>query len=256
VSDVETTTKQERAGSFARVADEYERGRPSYPAEAIAWLLGEEPLDVLDIGAGTGKLTGQLLAAGHRVTAVEPLDEMRAILEQRHPAASALAGTAEALPLADASVDAVAVAAAFHWFDHSAALAEIKRVLRPPGVLGLLGNGFDTSIPWIAHVREILGPPALGRSGHWPSGGELARDYKEVQERQFSHTQTIDRARLRDLACSRSAVALLAPPEREALLARLDRLWVQEPELIGHEQAVLAWRSDVRRCKGLRGAER
>ncbi|HYB22387.1 MAG TPA: class I SAM-dependent methyltransferase, partial [Solirubrobacteraceae bacterium] len=152
-----------RASSFATVADEYERGRPGYPRAAIEWLLGAEPLEVLDLGAGTGKLTGALLDAGHRVIAVEPLAQMRAILAARLPDACVLTGAAEALPLADASVDAVAVGAAFHWFERTAALAEIRRVLRAPGVLGLLGNAFDTSLPWVARVREILGPPALER---------------------------------------------------------------------------------------------
>src|SRR5271168_1033882 len=108
-SGVPAAAKAERASSFARVAREYERGRPGYPREAIAWLLGAEPLDVLDLGAGTGKLTRALLAAGHRVTAVEPLPEMRAILAERLPDALTLAGSAEALPLEDGCVDAVAV---------------------------------------------------------------------------------------------------------------------------------------------------
>ena len=95
------------------MANEYDRGRPGYPPEAIEWLLGVESLDVLDLGAGTGKLTGALLDAGHRVIAVEPLAEMRAILTSSLPAARALAGTAERLPLADDSVDAVTVGAAF-----------------------------------------------------------------------------------------------------------------------------------------------
>src|SRR5271165_4764136 len=102
-------SRAQRASSFARVADEYERGRPGYPREAIEWLLGADALEVLDLGAGTGKLTGALLDAGHRVIAVEPLAEMRAILTSTLPAARALAGTAERLPLQDASVDAVTV---------------------------------------------------------------------------------------------------------------------------------------------------
>src|ERR1700690_250709 len=142
-SDASRATRSQRARSFGRVAAEYERGRPGYPPEAIEWLLGDPPLEVLDLGAGTGKLTQALLAAGHRVSAVEPLDEMRAILSSQLPAARALAGSAEQLPLADASMDAVAVGSAFHWFDEGAALAEISRVLRPAGVLGHLGDSFD-----------------------------------------------------------------------------------------------------------------
>lgn len=244
--------RRRRAGAFARVAGEYDRGRPGYPPQAIAWLLGHEPLDVLDLGAGTGKLTRALLDAGHRVIAVEPLPEMRAILAEQLPAARTLAGQAEALPLEDHSVDAVTVGSAFHWFDHTAALAEITRVLRGPGVLGLLGNAFDTSPPWVARVREILGPPALQRPGHWPSGEELTRDFQDIEEREFPHAQPVDRARLRDLALSRSGVAMMDEPHRGLLLASLDRLWDEQPELRGRTEALLPWRTRVRRCVGVR----
>jgi SAM-dependent methyltransferase len=234
------------------VANEYDRGRPGYPREAIEWLLGVKPLDVLDLGAGTGKLTGALLDAGHRVVAVEPLAEMRAILTSSLPAARALAGSAERLPLADDSVDAVTVGAAFHWFDQRAALAEIARVLRPPGVLGLLGNGFDTSLPWVAHVREILGPPAIEKPGHWPSGEDLGEIFAEVEDRELPHRQRVDRASLRDLASSRSSLAILSDVEREGVLATLDLLWEQEPELVGHDEALLPWLARVRRCRRMR----
>ena len=182
------------------MAGEYERGRPGYPREAIDWLLGSDPLDVLDVGAGTGKLTYALSHAGHRVIAVEPLGEMRELLSARLPAVRALAGSAERLPLEDASVDAVTVGAAFHWFDQGAALAEVARVLRPGGVLGLLGNAFDPSQPWVARVREILGPPAIERRGHWPSVVDLEERFAAVADREFPHEQCIDREVLRDLA--------------------------------------------------------
>jgi len=243
--------RAERASSFAGVADEYERGRPGYPHEAIEWLLGVASLVVLDLGAGTGKLTSALLDAGHRVIAVEPLQEMREILTSKLPAARALAGTAENLPLANASVDAVTVGAAFHWFDHSAAQAEIARVLRPPGVLGLLGNAFEPSLPWVAHVREILGPPAIEQRGHWPSVEELGQRFAEVQDHEFSHQQRVDRASLRDLASSRSSLAIMPKAQRESVLASLDRIWEQEPELNGRSEVLLPWHTRVRRCRRL-----
>jgi SAM-dependent methyltransferase len=247
--DRKAPTKAERARSFAAVASEYERGRPEYPRAAIEWLLGGVPLDVLDLGAGTGKLTAGLLEAGHRVIAVEPLTEMREILAARLPEAHVLAGTAEQLPLADASVDAVVVGAAFHWFDQQPALAEIARVLRPPGVLGLLGNGFDTATAWVARVREILGPPAIERPGHWPSEAVLHERFADVDEREFPHAQRIDRAGLRDLASSRSTLATMRDAERASILARLDRLWEQEPELAERQKAELPWLTRVRRCR-------
>jgi ubiquinone/menaquinone biosynthesis C-methylase UbiE len=245
-------SRAQRASSFARVAREYERGRPGYPPEAIEWLLGPRPLEVLDLAAGTGKLTGALLDAGHRVIAVEPLAEMRAILTETLPAARSLAGSAEQVPLPDKSVDAVTVGSAFHWFDESAALAEIARVLRPPGVLGLLGNAFDTSPTWVARVREILGPPAIQRPGHWPSVEDLGERFTEIEDHEFPQEQRIDRAGLRDLASSRSSLALMAEDEREGVLAGLDRLWEQEPELIGRTDVLLPWLTRVRRCRGLR----
>src|ERR1700742_1898275 len=109
--------KASRAASFGAVADRYQRGRAGYTAATIEWLLGPEPLEVLDLGAGTGKLTAALLAAGHSVTALEPLPEMRGPLPAPPPAATAIDGRAEDLPLADDSVDAVVAGSAFHWFD-------------------------------------------------------------------------------------------------------------------------------------------
>lgn len=241
----------DRARAFGRVAGEYERGRPGYPHEAIEWLLGAEPLKVLDIGAGTGKLTAAVLEAGHRAIAVEPLEEMRAILTARLPAARALAGTAERLPLPEDSVQAVVVGAAFHWFDHDAAQRETVRVLRAPGVLGLLGNGFDVSVPWAARLREILGPPAIERRGHWPSVADLGEHFQDVQDREFAHEQHVDRASLRDLAVSRSNVAIMPSAEREELLASVDRLWQEEAELVGRSHALLPWITRARRCTGL-----
>lgn len=250
--ETDVATRQARAGSFARVAEEYERGRPGYPRAAVDWLLGTEPLVALDVGAGTGKLTGALLAAGHRVIAVEPLPQMRSVLAERHPGARVLGGVAERLPVPDGHVDAVLAGAAFHWFDHGAALEEVARVLRPPGVLGLLGNGFDATVPWIARLREILGPPALERRGHWPEPGSLSERFAEVADREFSHTQRVDRQTLRDLASSRSSLAVLPPAERETVLAEVDRLWASQPDLVGRGEAELAWCTRVRRCSGLR----
>jgi SAM-dependent methyltransferase len=240
-----------RARAFGLVAEEYDRGRPSYASAAIEWLLGSEPLDVVDLGAGTGKLTEALTGAGHRVTAVEPLREMRAILDERVPEALAVEGTAEDTGLPDSCADAVVAGSAFHWFDQSRAFPEIARILRPPGVLGLLGNRFDTSVEWVARLREILGGAHLGRPGHWPSNEELLQYFAAIDEREFPHEQTVDRGLLRDLALSRSSVATLEAGEQRALLERVDALW-EEPELQGRDCARLGYRSRVRRCSGLR----
>ena len=121
------------AASFGQAADVYERGRPSYPAEAVEWLLPLGARHVVDLGAGTGKLTRVLLPRASQVTAVEPSEGMRAALEQAVPEARSLAGSAESMPLDDASVDAVFVAQAWHWVDPRAAVPEVARVLRPGG---------------------------------------------------------------------------------------------------------------------------
>jgi SAM-dependent methyltransferase len=151
----------EPAKSFDLAADEYERTRPSYPPELLELVPVAAEAEVLDLGAGTGKLTRVLVRRYAFVTAVEPLDGMRSILERVVPEARALRGSAEEIPLADASVDAVFVAQAFHWFDHDRALPEIARVLRPGGVLALVWNGPDESrrspLPaaFIAYLDEL-----------------------------------------------------------------------------------------------------
>lgn len=243
--------RERRARSFAGVANEYERGRPSYPRAAIDWVLGEEPLRVLDLGAGTGKLSVAVLAAGHDVVAVEPLAEMREVLRGALPRVEVLDGSAEQLPLAAGSVDAVVVGAAFHWFEQGPALAEIGRVLRAPGILGLLGNSFDTSLAWAADLREILGPPAIERPGHWPPPETLRERFIEVEDHRFPHAQLVDSSRLRDLALSRSSLAVKDPAARELTLGRVDELWRRHPELQGHRRTRLRWVVRVRRCRKL-----
>ena len=204
------------ARSFDTVAGEYDRGRPVWPRAAIDWLLGPEPLDVLDVGAGTGKLTAVIAAAGHRVTAVEPMPRMREQLAARLPDVPRIAACAEQLPFAQDTFDAVLAGAAFHWFDAERALAEFARVLRPGGVVGMLGNVFDVGVPWVARLREILGPPAAERSDYWPELATLDGDFARVEERGFPHDQTIDLRTLRDLASSRSGFAVMDQAQRNA----------------------------------------
>ena len=146
-----------RAAVFGSFAEDYHRWRPGYPDAALDWLLPPGAVDVLDLGAGTGKLTASLLARGLRVTAVEPDPAMLAVLVRHHPAAVAHQAGADALPLPDASVDAVLVGQAWHWFPHAAAAAEVRRVLRPGGWLGLVWNAPDDQEPW-EHELSGLDP--------------------------------------------------------------------------------------------------
>lgn len=246
--------KDTRARSFGAVADRYQRGRAGYPPAAIGWLLGPEPLHVLDLGAGTGKLTAALLDAGHTVTALEPLPEMRAILTETLHAATAIDGRAEELPLADDSVDAVVAGSAFHWFDREPALDEIARVTRGRGVFGLLGNRFDTSVDWQRGLRKREGGGGswIYKRGHWPTQAELRERYAEVEDAPaFIQRVEVDRDGVKDYLASTSRVATMDDDERTAHLARVDEVWDAFPELRDQETTDLTWRTAVRRSRGL-----
>ena len=209
--------------AFADVAEAYERGRPGYPADAVRWLVGDESRDVVDLGAGTGKLTRSLVALGHRVTAIEPLDEMRVQLEAAVPAVRALTGSAESIPLPDASVDVVICAQAFHWFDHTLAMPEIARVLRLGGRLALVWNSRDDRDPSMARLSEIIGNETVAEDDvHAPI--DESGLFGAVEAAEFAFEQLLDRERLLDLVLSRSYCAKLSPAEREPVLEAVARL--------------------------------
>jgi SAM-dependent methyltransferase len=217
-----------RAGfgaSFAAAAAEYERGRPGWPPELLDALPLGPDATVLDLAAGTGKLTRVLAERHRRVVAVEPLDELRAELERAAPAAEALAGRAEEIPLADGSVDAVLVAQAFHWFEQDAAVAEIARVLRPGGVLALLWNerrpGSASPLPaaYAARFAELRAEAVLPELD-WDA---LARGgFGERREAHADHEQVSARADVLAFAASLSWIASRA--DRDAALAGLAEL--------------------------------
>lgn len=216
--------RAQRAASFSAVAEAYERARPEYPQEAARWLSGEPPRDVVDLAAGTGKLTRVLVRLGHRVIAVEPLEAMRAALKRVTPGATAHAGTAESMPLPSSSADAVVVAQAFHWFDHPAALREIARVLRPGGTLGLIWNIRDDSAGWAAGLSALIGSGAvddLDEEALIAASGL----YGAVEHAEWRWEQPLDRAQLRDLVLSRSHCATLPEREREPVLDAVGRLY-------------------------------
>ncbi len=210
--------------AFADVAGAYERGRPGYPEEAVRWLVGDAPADVVDLGAGTGKLTRALVALGHRVTAVEPLSEMRAELEGAVAGARVLAGHAEAIPLADGCADVVASAQAFHWFDHDNALPEIARVLRAGGRIALVWNSRDDRDPWVARLSAIIGNESIQESDVVPIL-DASGLFGPVDTGMFAFEQVLDRDGLLDLVLSRSYLAKLAAPEREPVLDAVGALY-------------------------------
>ena len=214
-----------RAASFARVADAYERARPGYPSDAVRWLTGDRPLDVVDLGAGTGKLTRSLVGLGHRVTAVEPLPEMAAHLRAAVPGVTTVEGGAEAIPLEAASADVVTVAQAFHWFDHGPALREIARVLRPGGRIALVWNVRDESEEWVSELSDAM----VGRTGIEAGAVEpidASGSFGPVEHAVFGpHVQEVDRETLRELVLSRSYCAVLSDEERAPVFQNVDDLF-------------------------------
>jgi SAM-dependent methyltransferase len=230
---------RERAGSFGAAADVYERSRPAYPVDAVRYVLPPGADRVLDLGAGTGKLTEVLLDLGLDVVAVEPSEPMRQRIAGR---AEVLDGTAEQIPLPDASVDAVLVGQAFHWFDPNSALAEISRVLKPGGTVGLLWNVMDDSVPWVREMSELFGAEDLvsHMDGRPPFAGN--GELSEPEHDEFDYAQTLDRDLLVDLVASRSVLVTLPEEERLDVLAKIREL-APEDEPFELPYVTDAWRS-------------
>jgi SAM-dependent methyltransferase len=223
-----------RARSFGRVADVYREARPGYPPAAVEWTLEHAPgRDVLDLAAGTGKLTEVIAATGARVIAVEPLDGMRRELAVTVPDAIRLAGTAEQLPLEDGSVDAVLVGQAFHWFDQPRSLDEMARVLRPDGAVGLIWNLRDEREQWQQRLSQILGSADVVSSGTVQEAELLAGHprFTGVEQRTWSNPVVFDRARLLAWARSTSVVATMPSEQAESTLAALAELADGHPQL-------------------------
>ncbi len=213
------------AAQFASVADAYERGRPEYPRAAVGALAAELGLDpgarVLDLAAGTGKLSRALVAAGFDVVAVEPLEPMRELLSQRIGPDRVRDGIAEEIPLGDGEVAAVTVADAFHWFDHSRALEEIARVLRPRGGLAVVSTLPDWSDAGWAH--ELGSFVASTRPEHpnfdgppWQQAVTEAGGWSKPREIRVTTTGPADPQKIVDHMMSMSWIAAMADDERQA----------------------------------------
>ncbi len=211
---------QRLARSFGSVAEAYDRGRPSFPPEAVQWLVGQDAATVLEVGAGTGKLTEQLVALGHDVHATEPAQEMLDILRRNLPDTRSTQASAEELPVPDRSVDVVVAAQSFHWFDLDRALPEIARVLRPGGHLSLVWNWRNEKIPWVRKLSALMDNQELPE-----------RDIAEplvhsglfgfVEDATFPCWQDINRESIQDMVLSRANIALLDDDAREAKLAEV-----------------------------------
>lgn len=234
-------------------ADAYERGRPAYPPDALAAIADRLDLrpgrHVLEVGAGTGKLTRGLIETGALVTAVEPVGAMRERLALAAPSATILDGAAELLPLPNASVDAVVVGQAFHWFDTIRALSEFHRVLRPGGRLALAWNLRDLELPWLRAVVELASaagdrPPQYG-AGAWRAAFARCALFAPLATTGIPWALETDHAGVVDWVASLSQVAALDPDERAAVLERVASLLLTHPDTAARERLQVPFRTEL-----------
>ena len=222
-----TGARHDRSLSFGSAAAAYERGRPSYPPEAIDWLLPAGSHQVLDLGAGTGKLTTRLVERGLDVVAVDPIPEMLEVLRASLPETRALLGTAEEIPLEDNSVDAVLVAQAWHWVDPRRAIPEVARVLRPGGRLGLVWNTRDERLGWVRELGRIIGSDGDPRR----TQVILPEPFTDTARHQVEWTNYLTPQALIDLVASRT-YCITSPAEvRTRTLDQVRELLATHPAL-------------------------
>jgi SAM-dependent methyltransferase len=237
------------AEGFARGAQTYARGRPDFPPAVREWLrndLGARAGEtVLELGAGTGKFTKYLLATGAEVAALDPVAEMLAELKRALPGTHTLLGSAMSIPLGDNTIDIVVCAQAFHWFANSAALSEMRRVLKPGGRLGLIWNVRDSSVDWVSTLTTLIAPyegdaPRYDH-GEWrklfPAEG-----FTPLVERCMPHGHTGPPERvIVDRIASISFIAALEDAERQRLLTHVRELIATTPSLAGRSEVTFPY---------------
>jgi SAM-dependent methyltransferase len=231
--------------SFGPAAALYDRVRPRYPIEALRWMLGDQPLRVVDLGAGTGILTRQLLELGHDVIPVEPDAGMRARLDESVGREFAFKGSAEAIPTADGVVDAVVAGQAYHWFNRDLAHDEIARVLRPGGVFAPLWNERDERVGWLKRLSDIadgIRDDTKPEERHLdPADSGFGPKFTVVEQAAFPFTRTCDEELLVELMKSRSYY-LSSPPDRQRRMEEQIRQLVHEhPDLAGRSEFPLPY---------------
>ena len=219
--------KDKLARSFGAVADSYEAARPGYPDDAAAWLIGGvsgfsgEPRSVLELGAGTGRLTQRLTS--QRLVTTDPSHEMLTRLRDRMPHARALVARAEQIPMPSRTFDVIVAAQAFHWFDHPTALPEIARVLRPDGHLALVWNIPDESTPCVRKLQRIVPRPVSHDEDVVPL--QETKYFGFIEEKRFRTWETVTRDSLQELVRSRSPYAVAGEEQRAQMLADVRALY-------------------------------
>jgi SAM-dependent methyltransferase len=248
-----------RGSSFGAVATAYEELRPNYPEDAVRWCLAPAGADVpdlrvLDLGAGTGKLTAQLVSLGASVTAVEPDQSMLAELRRQLPEVPAFLGSSESIPLPDASVNAVVCGQSMHWFDLDLALPEIARVLVPGGVLAGLWNSDDDRVEWVAGLQaaaEDATSPALSkrRTATAAVKFEEVPFFTTTARAEFSNSQRRTADSLADTIATHSQFLVMPAPERERVLAKVRTYLASRPETAAGEFTLPLVTSVIRTTK-------
>jgi SAM-dependent methyltransferase len=246
---------QQGFGSEAAV---YERSRPSYPPDAVAWLVDNAGITagatVVDLAAGTGKLTRLLAPTGANLLAVEPVEGMRRVLAEVMPGVPIVAGTAEALPFESSTLDAVTVAQALHWFDPVVAFAELARVLRPGGRAGVIWNARDRSVDWVDQAWAIM--DRVEKRAPWRDHDDWNESalgdrpgFGPMHEATFHHEQTFTPAGVVERFQGVSHVAALPPLERAAVLDEVRELVATHPETRGRDELLVPYRVDAYWCE-------
>ena len=240
------------AAGFSDSAD-YEAARPSYPPEAVAWLVEHLHIEpgrrVVDLAAGTGKLTRLLAPAGADLVAAEPVAGMRTTFRSVIPDIPILSTTAEQLAFRDASLDAVTVAQAFHWFDHDHAIAELARTVRPGGRVGLIWNARDRSSEWVDQVWGIMDrvekrAPWRDHDNWRASAFQAMPGFGPLHAGEFRHEQTVTPEAMVQRVASVSHVAVLPDRERAAVLDEVRTLLSTHPESRGRTELAVPYRVD------------
>jgi SAM-dependent methyltransferase len=241
------------AVGFDRAALAYEAGRATYPAPAVQAILsvtGAAPgRTLLELGAGTGKLTGALVASGARVLALEPVAGMREVLARNVPGADVLDAVAEAVPVGHASIDAVVAAQSFHWFDAEAATAEVARILRPGGAVALIWNRRDERVDWMQDLTRILdsraGDAPRYRTGLWRRGFDVSPAFEPLEPQTWPHRGTAGRDVVLARVASMSFVAALEAAPRAQLMTEIADLLDTHPATRGRDDIAIPYVTEL-----------